>query len=158
MPFIDIGRMVGVWVGGILCKRDQEPHVFLYISDKNGTSKLNKLAIFDQKWNFWNLVANFDKQPRLDDNIITFVKAQRSGMEIIYFIAKKRIKKNTLKKSVNKKIYVDIEKIKIKKILDSASRSQHVTRASRLKHVLRENQINYLVKNLLCCLNRGQGK
>ena len=52
MPFIDIGRMVGVWVGGILCKRDQEPHVFLYISDKNGTSKLNKLAIFDQKWNF----------------------------------------------------------------------------------------------------------
>ena len=61
MPFIDIGRMVGVWAGGILCKRDQEPHVFLYISDKNGTSKLNKLAIFDQKWNFWNLVANFDK-------------------------------------------------------------------------------------------------
>ena len=56
-----IGRMVGVWVGGILYKRDQEPHVFLYISDKNGTSKLNKLAIFDQKWNFWNLVANFDK-------------------------------------------------------------------------------------------------
>ena len=53
--------MVGVWVGGILCKRDQEQHVFLYISDKNGTSKLNKLAIFDQKWNFWNLVANFDK-------------------------------------------------------------------------------------------------
>ena len=31
------------------------------ISDKNGTSKLNKLAIFDHKWNFWNLVANFDK-------------------------------------------------------------------------------------------------
>ena len=61
MSFIDIGWMVGVWVGGILCKRDQEPHVFLYISDKNGTSKLNKLAIFDQKWNFWNLVANFDK-------------------------------------------------------------------------------------------------
>ena len=48
-------------VGGILCKRDQEPHVFLDISDKNGTSKLNKLAIFDQKWNFWNLVANIDK-------------------------------------------------------------------------------------------------
>ena len=61
MAFIDIGRMVGVWVGGILCKRDQEPHVFLYISDKNGTSKLNKLTIFDQKWNFWNLVAKFDK-------------------------------------------------------------------------------------------------
>ena len=68
--FIDIGffdtqntsfLIVGVWVGGILCKRDQEPHVFLYISDKNGTSKLNKLTIIDQKWNFWNLVAEFDK-------------------------------------------------------------------------------------------------
>ena len=58
---IELIEMVGVWVGGILCKRDQEQHVFLYISDKNGTSKLNKLAIFDQKWNFWNLVANFDK-------------------------------------------------------------------------------------------------
>ena len=58
MPFID---MVGVWVGGILCKGDQEPHVILNISDKNGTSKLNKLAIFDKKWNFWNLVAMFDK-------------------------------------------------------------------------------------------------
>ena len=34
---------------------------FLYISDKNGTSKLDKLAIFDHKWNFLNLVANFDK-------------------------------------------------------------------------------------------------
>ena len=53
--------MVGVWVGGILCKGDQELHVILYISDKNGTSKLNKLTIFDQKWNFWNLVAMFDK-------------------------------------------------------------------------------------------------
>ena len=63
MPFIDIGWMVGVWVGGILCKGDQESHVILYISDKNGTSKLNKLTIFDQKWNFWNLVAMFDKQP-----------------------------------------------------------------------------------------------
>ena len=55
------GRMVGVWVGGILCKGDQESHAILYISDKNGTSKLNKLAIFDQKWNFLNLVAMFDK-------------------------------------------------------------------------------------------------
>ena len=53
--------MVGAWVGGILCKGDQEPHVILNISDKNGTSKLNKLAIFDKKWNFWNLVAMFDK-------------------------------------------------------------------------------------------------
>ena len=43
------------------CKGDQESHVILYISDKNGTSKLNKLTIFDQKWNFWNLVAMFDK-------------------------------------------------------------------------------------------------
>ena len=61
MSFIDIGRMVGLWVGGILYKRDQEPHILLYISDKNGTSKLNKLTIFDQKWNFWNPVAMFDK-------------------------------------------------------------------------------------------------
>ena len=45
----------------ILCKGDQESHVILYISDKNGTSKLNKLTIFNQKWNFWNLVAMFDK-------------------------------------------------------------------------------------------------
>ena len=51
----------GGWVGGSLCKGDQESHVILYISDKNGTSKLNKLTIFDQKWNFWNLVAMFDK-------------------------------------------------------------------------------------------------
>ena len=61
MPFTDVGRIVGVWAGGILCKGDQESHVILYISDKNGTSKLNKLTIFDQKWNFWNLVAKFDK-------------------------------------------------------------------------------------------------
>ena len=38
-----------------------ESQIILYISDKNGTSKLNKLTIFDQKWNFWNLVAKFDK-------------------------------------------------------------------------------------------------
>ena len=38
MSYIDIGWMVGVWVGGILCKGDQESHVILYISDKNGTS------------------------------------------------------------------------------------------------------------------------
>ena len=63
IPFINIGWMVGVWVGGFLCKGDQEPHIILYISDKNGTSKLNKLAIFDKKWNFWNLVAMFDKKP-----------------------------------------------------------------------------------------------
>ena len=61
MPFIDIGYMVGVREGGILCKGDQEPYVFFHISDKNGTSKFNKLTTFDQKWNFWNLVANFDK-------------------------------------------------------------------------------------------------
>ena len=61
MSFIDIGWMLGVWVGGILCKGDQESHVILYISDKNGTSTLDKLTIFDQKWNFWNLVAMFDK-------------------------------------------------------------------------------------------------
>ena len=61
MPFMDVGHMVGVWVGGIICKGDQEPHIFLHISDKNGTAKLNKLTIFDQKWNFWNLVAMFDK-------------------------------------------------------------------------------------------------
>ena len=48
-------------MGGILCKGDQEPHVILYISVKKGISKLNKLAIFDKKWNFWNLVAMFDK-------------------------------------------------------------------------------------------------
>ena len=52
MPFIGIGRMVGVWVGGILCKGDQEPHVFLNISDKNGTSKLDKLTIFDKNGTF----------------------------------------------------------------------------------------------------------
>ena len=63
MPFIDIGWMVGVWVGGILCKGNQELTVFLYISDKNGTSKSDKLTIFDQKWNFWNLLAKFDKLP-----------------------------------------------------------------------------------------------
>ena len=34
---------------------------FLYISDKNGTSKLNEFTIFDQTWNFWNLMAKFDK-------------------------------------------------------------------------------------------------
>ena len=61
MPFNDLWWMVGVWVGGILCKGDQEPHVFLHISDENGTSKLNKLTIFDEKWNFWNLMAKFDK-------------------------------------------------------------------------------------------------
>ena len=38
IPFIDIGRMVGVWMGGILCKQNQKPTVFLYISDKNGAS------------------------------------------------------------------------------------------------------------------------
>ena len=53
MPFIDIGRMVGVWVGGILCKGDQEPHiVFLYISDKNGTSKLRKLPFLIKNGTF----------------------------------------------------------------------------------------------------------
>ena len=61
MPFNDNGRMVGAWMGGIHCKRDQKSHVILYIPDKNGTSKLNELSIFDQKWNFWNLVAMFDK-------------------------------------------------------------------------------------------------
>ena len=47
--------------GTFLCKGDQESHVIPYISDKNGTSKLNKLTIFDKKWNFWNLLAMFDK-------------------------------------------------------------------------------------------------
>ena len=61
MPFIDLVWMVGVWAGGILCKGDQKLHVILYISDKSGTSKLNKLIIIYQKWNFWNLVAMFDK-------------------------------------------------------------------------------------------------
>ena len=61
MPFIDLGWMVGVLVGGILCKGDQELHVILYVSDKNGTSILNKLTIFYEKWKFWNLVAMFDK-------------------------------------------------------------------------------------------------
>ena len=61
MPFIDIGWTVGVWEGGILCNGDQESHVILYISDKNGSSKLNKSTIFYEKWNFWNLVAMFDK-------------------------------------------------------------------------------------------------
>ena len=50
-----------VWVGGFLCKVDKEPHLFLNISDKNGGSKLNKLTILGQKWNFWNLMAKFDK-------------------------------------------------------------------------------------------------
>ena len=61
MSFIDIGWMVGVWVGGILCEGDQNPHDILYISDKNGTYKSNKMTAFDQKWNFWNLVTKFDK-------------------------------------------------------------------------------------------------
>ena len=36
MSFIDIGWLLGVWVGGILCKGDQRPHVFF---------------IFQIKWN-----------------------------------------------------------------------------------------------------------
>ena len=35
IPFIKIGWLVGVWVGGILYKGDQEPRVFLYISDND---------------------------------------------------------------------------------------------------------------------------
>ena len=31
------------------------------VSDKNGTAKLKKMTIFDRKWNFWNLMAKFDK-------------------------------------------------------------------------------------------------
>ena len=62
MTFIDIGWFVGVFGLGALCARDHEPHMFLYISDENGSSKLNKVNTFDQKWIFWNLVAKFDKE------------------------------------------------------------------------------------------------
>ena len=81
MPFIDIGWMVGVWVGGILCKGDQESHVILYISDKNGTSKLNKLTIFDQKWNFWNLVAMFDKQQKWSQIFVSGTRSAQTKVE-----------------------------------------------------------------------------
>ena len=37
------------------------------ISDKNGTSQSNKMAIFDKKWNFWNLMASFNKLPSILD-------------------------------------------------------------------------------------------
>ena len=50
-------------MGGVLCKIDQEPHVFLNNSDKNGTSKLEKMTIFDQKWNFCNPMAKFNNKP-----------------------------------------------------------------------------------------------
>ena len=42
---------------------DQELHVFLNNSDKNGTSKLEKMTIFDQKWNFCNPMAKFNNKP-----------------------------------------------------------------------------------------------
>ena len=40
------------------------PSYLMFYSHKfpsYGTSKLNKMTIFDHKWNFWNLVAKFDK-------------------------------------------------------------------------------------------------
>ena len=40
---------------------DQEPYVFFYISYKNEPPNKKRITIFDQKWNFWNLEAKFDK-------------------------------------------------------------------------------------------------
>ena len=73
--YINIGGGVGGWHS--LQRRSGAKH-FFYISDKNGTSKLNKLTIFYQKWNFWNRVAKFDKQPTLSIIIMKQAKVTES--------------------------------------------------------------------------------